>query len=160
VPRRPLLAALTLLALAPAAVSAQTSDADRRAVLATVGRLFDGMRKGDSAMVRSAFHPNALLATAMTKDGRSAVQIDTLDAFVNAVGTPHADVWDERLRNTEVRIDGGLASVWTEYDFYAGSKFSHCGVDAFQLVRTGGEWRIIALADTRRQTGCPEPGGH
>jgi hypothetical protein len=145
-----------MLALAPAAVSAQANDTDRRAVLATVGRLFDGMRKGDSAMVRSVFHPNALLATAVMRDGRSAARIDTLDTFVSAVGTPHADVWDERLRNTEVRIDGGLASVWTEYDFYAGSKFSHCGVDAFQLVRTGEEWRIIALADTRRQTGCPE----
>ena len=156
---RSTLLAMLALALVPASLSAQAGDADRRAVLAAVGRLFDGMRKGDSAMVRSAFHPNALLATAVKHNGRPAVQVDTLDAFVSAVGTPHADVWDERVRNAEVRIDGGLASVWTEYDFYAGGRFSHCGVDAFQLVRMGAEWRIIALADTRRQTGCMEMGG-
>ncbi len=75
---------------------------------------------------------------------------------MRAVGTPHAEVWDERLRNTAVRVDGPLASVWTEYAFYAGPRFSHCGVDARQLARTAAGWRIVALVDTRQRTGCPE----
>jgi hypothetical protein len=32
-------------------------------------------------------------------------------------------------------LDGPLASVWAEYSFYAGEKFSHCGIDAFQLAQ-------------------------
>src|SRR6266540_4129161 len=55
---------------------------DRAAVLAVVRRLFDGMRSGDSAAVRATFHPKALLATAATRQGKSQVQIDTVDAFV------------------------------------------------------------------------------
>ncbi len=137
---------------------AQAPD-ERAAVLRVVQRLFDGMRAGDSAAVRSTFHPGAQLATAIVRQGNAIVEIDTLDGFIRAVGTPHDEVWDERLSNTSVQVDGTLASVWTDYSFYLGDKFSHCGVDAFQLAKSGGEWLILALADTRRRQGCPETGG-
>ncbi|HEU5169012.1 MAG TPA: Rid family hydrolase [Gemmatimonadales bacterium] len=136
----------------------QASD-ERAAVLAVVHRLFDAMRAADSAAVRSVFHPSAQLATAIVREGNAIVNIDTLEAFIGAVGSPHAEVWDERLRNEIVQVDGTLATVWAEYSFYAGDRFSHCGVDAFQLAKTGGGWRIVAIADTRRRQGCPDVAG-
>jgi hypothetical protein len=151
--------ALTLMGLpALPAAHAQDPAPDRSAsaVLAVVRRLFDGMRSGDSAAVRAVFHPAALLATAAVRRGTAAFEVDTVDAFVRAVGAPHAQVWDERIRSTRVEIDGPLASVWAEYSFYAGPKFSHCGIDAFQLARDGEVWRIVALTDTRRRDGCPD----
>jgi hypothetical protein len=141
------------LVIAPAAL-AQAPDPDRQAILAPVRQLFDAMRKGDSAGVRAAFHPQAFLATALVRQGVPTLQVDTLDAFVRAVGTPHDEVWDERVISEKIEIDGPLASVWTEYSFYAGDKFSHCGIDAFQVARTPDGWRIIALTDTRRREGC------
>jgi hypothetical protein len=146
------LSSLSILILSPATARAQTDD--RAAVLSTVHRLFDAMRAGDSAAVRTMFHPAALLATAVVRQGAPVLQVDTLEAFIRAVGTPHGEVWDERIRGEEVRIDGPLASVWTEYSFYAGDRFSHCGVDAFQLARGAEGWRIIVLSDTRRREGC------
>jgi hypothetical protein len=151
--------ALAAAPLAPAAARAQTATpapADTAAVLAVVRGLFDAMRAGDSAGVRASFAPEALLGTTRERAGTPVFQRDTLDKFVRAVGTPHPDVWDERLRTTAVRIDGPLAAVWTEYGFYAGTRFSHCGVNAFQLARTAAGWRIVALVDTRQRTGCPE----
>lgn len=148
--------ALFLGVLTPSAARAQGAAEDRRAVLAVVQRLFDGMRAGDSAAVRATFHPRALLASAAMRKGIPAFELDTVDAFVRAVGTVHADVWDERVRETRVEIDGPLASVWAQYSFYAGEKFSHCGIDAFQLARDGEVWRIVALVDTRRREGCPD----
>lgn len=135
---------------------AQDAAADKSPVLAVVRRLFDGMRAGDSAAVRATFHPQALLASAAVRNGTPVFQVDTVDAFVRAVGSPHEQVWDERTRNERVEIDGPLASVWAEYSFYAGKKFSHCGIDAFQLARDGEVWRIVALTDTRRRDGCPD----
>lgn len=146
------LSSLSILILSPATARARTDD--RAAVLATVHRLFDAMRAGDSAAVRTVFHPAALLATAVVRQGAPVLQVDTLEAFIRAVGTPHDEVWDERIRDEEVRIDGPLASVWTEYSFFAGDRFSHCGVDAFQLARGAEGWRIIVLSDTRRREGC------
>jgi hypothetical protein len=156
---RPAAAALALILLGPATAQAQGAAAahDRSAVLAVVRRLFEGMRAGDSAAVRATFHPQAMLGTARVRNGVAVFDVDTVDAFVRAVGTPHSVVWDERIRKTRVELDGPLASVWAEYSFYAGPKFSHCGIDAFQLARDGEAWRIVALTDTRRRDGCLDP---
>jgi hypothetical protein len=153
------LAAAPLGAQAPAAAPAAPANAaaDRAAVMAVVTRLFDAMRAGDSASVRAVFHPQALLSSALVgPDGTPRVRIDSIGSFVRSIGAPHPEVLDERISGEVVQIDGPLATVWTRYAFYLGQKFSHCGVDAFTLGRTGAEWRILALTDTRQRTGCPE----
>lgn len=157
---RRLLAAVLLSFAAAGAARAQApaaaSQADRDAVLAVVRRVFDAMRTGDSAAARSAFHPNAFLTTAIVRQGVPQLNIDTLENFIRFVGSPRPEVVDERLRNEVVHIDGPLAVVWTDYSLYVGTRFSHCGVDAFQLVNTPGGWKIFAFADTRRRQGCPD----
>lgn len=145
---------LPLCLLLPALPFQAPASAEREAVMATVRQLFDGMRAGDGAAVRSAFHPQAQLVTALSGDGNGTVQIDALEKFVAAVSSPHAEVWDERISNEVVQIDGTLAVVWTDYAFYTGERLSHCGVDAFQLVKVGGTWQIVSIADTRRKEGC------
>lgn len=147
------LAALLLAALPLAGQQAP----ERDAILAVTARLFDGMRASDSTKVRSTFHPKVSLASAFVRQGTPVVSFEgTADGFVKAVGTPHAEVWDERVANPVVHQDGTLASVWMDYTFYLGGKLSHCGVDAFLLAKEGTEWKIISLADTRRREGCPE----
>lgn len=160
---RRLLLPTLLLSLAPAALGAQAAPAaagttpadEKAAVLAAVRGLFDAMRRGDSAAVRAAFVPNPQLSTMVVgRDGTPRLDTGNLDAFVKAVGTPHAEVWDERTHGEEVRVDGTMAVAWTPYDFYAGSTFSHCGVDAFVLAKQPTGWKIVSLADTRRKAGC------
>jgi hypothetical protein len=155
-------AALTVASLlTTAALGAQgtaSSSADTKAVMAVVTRLFDGMRKGDSSMVRSVFDPRVRMITvSMRNSARRTTVENGADNFAKAVGTPHTDVWDERIANERVAIDGDLASVWVDYAFFAGPKFSHCGVDHFLLGRgETGAWTILELADTRRTTGCEQ----
>ncbi|HXW96501.1 MAG TPA: nuclear transport factor 2 family protein [Gemmatimonadales bacterium] len=149
------LSLVTMLSLMAAPLSGQRAP-DEAAILATVKQLFDGMRKGDSAMVRATFHPQAFLGTAVSRLGVAQVTVDTLQSFLKAVASPHDSVWDERTRNPIVHQDSTLAVVWVEYSFYVGSRFNHCGVDTFQLARVGPDWKIIALTDTRRRRPCPE----
>lgn len=146
---------LYTLLLLPTLAAAQPT-ADEAAVMSVVRKLFDGMRAGDSTMVRSTFEPRIRLITSTMRQGKQVTTVETSgDAFVKAVGTPHADVWDERIANEKVHIDGGLASVWVDYGFFAGTRFSHCGVDHFLLTKDdAGAWRILELADTRRPQGC------
>jgi hypothetical protein len=153
-PLRALLLVGPLVAAGP--LAAQTAP-DRDAILAVSKRLFDGMRTGDSAMVRSTFHPRLFLATSFIRQGTPAVEVDDgQDGFVKAVGTPHAEVWDERVAHPVVHQDGSFASVWMDYTFYAGGKKSHCGVDAFFMAKEGTEWKIVAIMDTRRKEECPD----
>jgi hypothetical protein len=139
----------------PSPPPAATGDAERE-VLAVVQRLFDAMRSRDTSALRAAFVPGASLATTTVRDGRPTVQRDSVEAFVRSIASaPAGLLLDERLRDPQVRVSDGLASVWVDYDFYAGERFSHCGVDAFHLARTVDGWRIVQLADTRRREGCP-----
>ncbi|HEX7051811.1 MAG TPA: nuclear transport factor 2 family protein [Longimicrobiales bacterium] len=126
---------------------------DREAVLAVIRRLFDGMRARDTAMMRSTFHPSVRLMTAATRQGRTVVGETPIDRFLQAVGGAQEEL-DERIYEPEIRIDGNLATVWAFYRFYPGGRFSHCGVDAFQLARTDDGWKVIQITDTRRREGC------
>lgn len=124
--------------------------------LKVVNAFFDGMRAGDSSAVRTTLYPGAQLNTYyFTPSGETkVVEGESIDEFLKAVGTPHDKVWDERLWNPEVRIDGPLATVWAEYTFFLGSELSHCGIDLFILYKKNGKWGITLIADTRRKSGC------
>jgi hypothetical protein len=157
-----LLAALLLL-LSPADPPGSPAPDERAAVLAVVERLFDGMRARDGAMVASVFHPEArMVRTSVGPSGEPVVRVTGVEAFVAAVGRG-GEPWNEPIFRTEVRLEDNLALVWTHFRFYAGDTFSHCGHNAFLLVRDALEggapaWRIIDLADTRRTEGCePQP---
>ncbi len=124
-------------------------------VMQTIHQLFDGMRKGDSTVVRSAFHEEARLLTVVNQE-QTVLHEGSVNQFVEAVGTPHEEVWDERIYDVTVQIDGDIAAVWAPYTFYLGEQLLHCGVNAFQLVRFKEKWKIIQITDTRRKTGCKE----
>ena len=126
------------------------------AVSNTIIKLFDGMREVDSSKVRSVFRDDVRMFTSFkTKSGENMLKEGELIDFLNAIGSPHPEIWDEKIWNTIIQIDGNLAQVWTDYAFYVGEKFSHCGVDAFQLIKEENEnWKIINLIDTRRIEGC------
>lgn len=112
------------------------------------------MRARDTGMIASTFAQDAKLLGVGVHKGVQGVAATPADEFIRIVGAATGPQWDERIHDSEVRIDGSLATVWTHYDFYLGDKFSHCGVDAFQLARFSEGWKIIALADTRRREGC------
>ena len=135
---------------------AESDEGARADVLAVVRRLFDAMRTGDSAALRSTLAPEVVLVSVTDRPGAPPFVVDSMEAFVRAVGTPHPEVWDERTSNEIVHVDGRLAVVWADYAFYLGSRFMHCGVDTFQLVRMPAGWKIVALADTRRREGCTQ----
>lgn len=150
----PVIAFAALLGSAPTRAGAQ--DAERTAVLATVQKVFDAMRTRDTALLRQAFDTSARLAGVSGRGGGPpSVQLTSPSRFGAAIASaPAGAVWNERIYDPEIRIDGDLAQVWAYYTFHRGNTFSHCGVDAFMLLKVGGEWKITQLADSRRTTGC------
>ncbi len=131
---------------------------EEQEVFDVVVKLFDGMRAGDSSMVHQCFAENVRMYTSSRgKDGElTRVQEGKLGRFLTAVGTPHDQIWDEKIWNTKIDVEMGVAQVWTDYAFYVGDKFSHCGIDAFQLIYEDG-WKIIQLIDTRKKMNCEKP---
>ncbi len=132
---------------------------DQDAVMGPVKMLFEAMQKGDSALLHKAFASPATLATVgRDKNGKPAISYEPLYDFLKVIGTPHAEVYNEMIWDEKILIDANFAQVWTSYAFYLGKKFSHCGVDAFHLIKSDdGNWKIFHLADTRQKDGCKVP---
>ena len=136
-------------------VRAQATSTETQAIKQTVTQFFDGMRRGDSTLVRRTLAPCAVFHGLGGKPGQPpTLETERISGFLKAVGTPHPEVWDERVQFERVLIDANLASVWAPYEFYLGSKFSHCGYDSFQLVKLADGWKIAHIIDTRRKEKC------
>lgn len=143
---------LTTGLIVSAKANAQTTE---DSVKAAVNLLFEGMKTSDAAKIKDAFADSAVLQTiARTREGSIRVVNESVERFAKSISTLPKDSADERITFETVRIDGPLASVWTPYKFFYAGKFSHCGVNSFQLVRINGRWKIQYLIDTRRRINC------
>lgn len=141
------------LSAAPFQLEAQAPVAGgaEQEVRAVVSKLFDSMRSRDTAALRVVFDSGARLITTSNRNGVPQIDITPISEFIRITATAvPGQLLDERISNTEVKVADNLAMVWTEYRFYVGERFSHCGVDTFQLAKGPDGWSIIALADTRR----------
>ncbi len=133
-------------------VFAQTTEDSVKSV---VSNLFKAMRNADGALFKSVFSDSAVLQTiTRNKAGKMLVVTESVTGFADFVSKLKKDSADERIQFETIKTDGPLAIVWAPYNFYHNGKFSHCGVNSFQLVRFDGQWKIQYLIDTRRWTGC------
>ncbi|HEX8314931.1 MAG TPA: nuclear transport factor 2 family protein [Flavisolibacter sp.] len=120
-------------------------------VKAVITKMFAAMKNSDAASLKECFSDSAILQT-MTRAGK--IRNESITNFLSQIGSLPKDSADERISFETVKVDDGLAIAWTPYQFYYAGKFSHCGVNSFQLVRLNGSWKIQYLIDTRRRTGC------
>jgi len=126
-------------------------------VKATVRQLFTAMLEADANKLTDCFADSAVLQTIVkNKEGIVSVRNESVAAFAKSIGSIPKNMADERIVFDMVKVDADLAIVWTPYQFYRGTTFSHCGVNSFQLVRLNGKWKIQYLIDTKRKTGCAE----
>lgn len=132
---------------------------DKQAIQLVIKTLFDGMYEGDSSKVHSMFTSGAEMATVMRdKAGNTVLRREpSIEGFLKAVGTPRKEKMTEEFWDVKVQTDGDFAQAWCDYAFYIDHTFSHCGIDAFHLIRTKEGWKIFHLTDTRRKDGCIIP---
>jgi hypothetical protein len=133
------------------------AQSEESAIKETINNFFKGMKTSDTALLISAISPNAVLQTVVTnKEQKVTVRTEEMSKFIDFVANPHPLVFDERIQFETIKVDADLASVWTPYQFFLGDKFSHCGVNSFQLVKLDGKWKIQYIIDTRRKEKCIE----
>ena len=141
-------------------VVAVTSDeeTEESRVLAPVQAFFDALAAGDTAAAaRTVTNGVSFIGTSETPDGVTLNEGGRAELLA-LVGRDAAML--ERMWSPTVMIRGTIAVVWTPYDFHRDGAFSHCGIDAFNLVRTNEGWRIANIVWTVEPTGCePSPLG-
>ena len=156
-----LMAVLPWCAYAPASGQEAGSDGeDRAAVLVAVETFFTSMTDRDVVAARSVLEPlGRFFSVRIGADGSRSVRTFTNQEYLDGLAGGTV-VQRERMWDVQIRIHGDIATAWGPYDFHRDGVFSHCGVDAVDLIRTAEGWRITGGVYTVEPEGCaPSPLG-
>jgi hypothetical protein len=153
---------LTFLALAAASLETRLPPAqalpppqtDEQAVLAPINALFAAMLAKDSAAILANARPDGRLTGVSDAGATSRSWAEFAAQFKPGQGPT---LKEQLVGAPAIEIDGDIAMVWTSYVFTVDGKFSHCGIDHFDLVRDASGWKVLNITWTKRTTGCPAP---
>ncbi len=148
---------LMFFSLFTAAAFAQNKQSeDAQAAAETPDKLFAAMKAKNFDKIRSTFTPEGqLVAIDKPRDGKgiSKTRVFTAESFAKTIAEAKGADFIEKMPNKDIKISGDMAVVSGRYTFYVGDKFSHCGTNTFNLVRTEAGWRIANAASTL-EFGC------
>lgn len=142
---------LCLVILAILAVNNFAQNADVKSASEIPDKLFAAMRAKNADAIRAVFITEGqLVAIDKPRDskGLSKTRVFTAEAFAKMISEAKGAEFIEKMPNKKVEISGDLAMVSGRYTFYVGDKFSHCGLNTFNLVRTANGWLIAHAAST------------
>ncbi|WP_136465656.1 nuclear transport factor 2 family protein [Flagellimonas onchidii] len=129
---------------------------EKEAVKKVVETFFDGFHKQDSVIINSTVADKVVLqTTGRDKEGKTRFRTEKFPNFIKSITSiPDSISFQEKLTSFSIQVDRTMANAWVGYEFWLNGKFSHCGINSFQLVNFDGEWKIIYLIDTRGKAGC------
>lgn len=134
-------------------VNAQNSSVNNQdsvaAVRQVVQNMFIAMKNSDTVLLKTCFSGNVVFQTVVNKAGVISVKNESLQDFINSIGKQPVGSLDEQIQFGSIQVNRDLAAVWTPYQFYYKQKYSHAGVNSFQLVKLNEGWKIQYIIDTR-----------
>ncbi len=141
--------AVSLLSLPAHAQSPDT------AITSAIDRLFDAMKRSDTAAVRVRFLAGGrvIIPPAPNAPGDKVTAL-SVDDFVKFAGNNAPGSWIERAWNPVTETSGTLGHVWFDYDIYRNGARTQCGSNSAQLQRVGADWRIVSMAFSARNVDC------
>jgi len=153
---------LTIMIAATSVLLAATraeSQTPRDSVVAAVNEFFHAMTARATAALARVQVADGILYAARVQGDSVAIRRGTFEGFAQQIAGLK-ETYVERMWEPTVLVHGPLAVVWAAYDFHRNKTFSHCGVDAFTLLRSPTGWKIATVAYTTEATGCkPSPLG-
>jgi hypothetical protein len=149
---------VVLFAMLPAATSSAQDSNDREAVLKVIQVFFDTMTARDVEGARRIMVPDGRFHAMEMRKPDSEPLSFTGEEYLARLPKSQTNN-RERIWNPEVRVQRSIATVWAPYDFWVDGKFSHCGIDLFDLVKTREAWKIAGGAFTMEASCAPSPLG-
>ena len=137
---------------------AQSAGTERDAVLKTVQAFFDTMAAKDVEGARAILQPQGRFHAMRIRDGKPEVRGFSNEEYFADLKASKQQM-RERIWEPDVRVSGLIAAVWAPYDFWLDGKFSHCGVDQFDLIKTEDGWKIAGGVYTVEAKCPPSPLG-
>jgi hypothetical protein len=121
--------------------------------LAAAQALLDVINTRDASSAHELLLPDGALVRVLVTEEGGDVQAIPHRTFVRTIGGPGPTML-ERIWDPRVMVHGPIAIVWAPYEFHADDAFSHCGINAFSLVRSGREWKVAGVIYTVEYEDC------
>jgi hypothetical protein len=148
--------ALGILLLACQLSAFAENATDDKAIVETIQRVFDAMAAHDPDAARAVLVPEGRVIASRANGPVTNISQEEFAARLATAKQKYL----ERMWNPKVLVRGNIAQVWAEYDFHLDGKFSHCGIDAFTLIKNSTGWKVAGITYTAETTGCaPSPPG-
>ena len=97
---------------------------------------FKGFHAKDSITIKSVCADKMILQSISESSKGTQLKNDSAQDFFRSIATiPNTILFEEKLLDYSIQVDGSMAHVWTPYEFYLNNKLSHKGVNAFTLFK-------------------------
>ncbi len=124
---------------------------EEAAILAVIDKFMDAITNNDSVLMAEIRVKESFTVTTRTgPDGNPLVNRRAYNPDAASRGSNRERYWDP-----VVHVRGGIAVVWTPYEFWSNGKTSHCGIDVFDMFMEQGTWKISHAMWTVEPDACP-----
>ena len=128
---------------------------DERLVRATAEQFFLAIETKDRALLESILVPGSLnISTQELQNDQAKITTLNYASMIDLL-TGTGNEKKERAWDETILVQGHIAVYWAPYDFHVDQKFTHCGIDSFQLIKKEGHWLISNASWTRETLNCP-----
>jgi hypothetical protein len=129
------------------------AQSEEESVITTVQNFFSAMSARDTAATGAVLLPEGQYFSIKEDSSTVTMKKTTHQEYLARLATSKEN-WLEKMREPEVWVHGRVAILWAKYDFYRNGKFSHCGVDAFSLLKGAEGWKIVGFVFNKEKESC------
>ncbi len=142
---------LSLYMCGPIAYAGTQTEEEK--IISVVNQFFEVLSSLDVNVAKQIMMPEGTYFSIRKKGEGFLIKNSTFQKYIEDI--PNIKVkLKETMTNPKVLIHDRIAVLWTRYDFFVNGKFSHCGVDAFNLIKTPDGWKIAGCIYSVEKTGC------
>lgn len=154
-------APVALLALSMSAL--QVHAGDREDILAVVEQAFAAVTSQNPDDWRAVQVPQGTTLSfrphSSGEPGKLEMRMTNNEEFIAGMRKTEQEYSEHWTAEPTVLIRGPIAVVWGAYEFTIDGKFSHCGIDAIDMVKLEEGWKIANFMWTVEKDNCPAATG-
>ena len=120
---------------------------EKEKIVSVVKQFFAVLESRNVKDAQKILIPKGISISLREQEKGETVRITNFQEFMDSFSN-WKDNYKEIMSNPKVLIHNGIAVLWADYKFYINGKFSHCGVDAFSLIKIDNNWKIAGIIYT------------
>lgn len=121
----------------------------------SISVFFEGFHNNDSIKMKSVCDKKISFHSIHENSKMNMLVDFNKSEFFKMIAGSNKMIFEEKILDYNVQIDGAIAQVWMPYEFYIDGKLSHSGVNVFTLfyenIPQNIGWKIVHIINTRRK---------